>query len=170
MTASKTTMDTAAFKTIADRNKSKKAQHAQDNKVDVIAVQELDLKNQRNELLSKYLESVTTFVGACVPKSVSNELCSRLCNDNFNHQITLVAAEIIAVAYEKLPLAPALELFNIEENKFLKAVHDCILLENASVQDLVTPIISLAAFNSVTSNCNPNAVVDLTGEDNKNTF
>ena len=45
-----------------------------------------------------------------------------------------------------------------------------MLLKNASAQDLVIPIMSLATCNIITSDYNPYAAVDLTGEDDDNTI
>ena len=51
MTASKSTMDSQAFKMIPDRNKAKQLSHMQENKDDVIEVKELDYQAMVNSLI-----------------------------------------------------------------------------------------------------------------------
>lgn len=164
MTASQAAIETTEFKLIVNRNKSKQADHAADNKADIISAQELDLKTQRDKLLKEHLPSAATFVGACATKSASNESHSRLHNDSIGHQAALAAAEIAISAHDKLPSAPALEFFDIDKRRFLETVLDHVLVECANAQDLVAPIDSLSASASIATDANPlNASIDLAG-------
>ena len=62
-------------------------------------------------------------------KSVSNQLCSKLHNDNIHLQVALAAAEIIISSHTALPIELALDFFDIDKNEFLEVVSNFMLNE-----------------------------------------
>ena len=100
MSASKRTMDKPAFKIISDHSKAKQLQHIQENKVDVINIQELDHTALIASLLETCVSSAFNFIGTTLCKYIGTKLRTRIYNDNFTYQISYISSEIISSCYE----------------------------------------------------------------------
>ena len=87
----------------------------QENKTDVIDVQELDHKSMIAEFIEAYLSHAFNFVGVDLCCTISNKLRSRIYNDSISYQINYTSSEIILSSFKTLQSEDLSEFLEVEE-------------------------------------------------------